>query len=66
MINKTQLVCTTAGTARLIVDDMYFIDKNSCIVEAYKFLTAKQQDDMYNYACTDVSSGQYDNIMELF
>jgi hypothetical protein len=61
----TELIKTTKGTARLIDKNGLLEDLNIGIVATYQFLTMGQKNDLYNYASTEITPLQENNIRGL-
>ena len=62
----TELISTIKGTARFQDKNGLLEDLNIGVVETYRLLSKDQVDDLYNYASTEITELQENNIRELF
>jgi hypothetical protein len=61
----TELISTIKGTARFQDKNGLLEDLNIEIVETYWLLSKDQVDELYNYASTEITDIQENNIREM-
>ncbi len=61
----SELIKTTAGTARIMDANGLLEDLNVGIHVVFKLLTDDQRDDIFDYASTEITNEQENSIMEM-